>query len=203
MRIFDVGIAPTDMRDDAAAFAAHGFEQLIGGVYRIGGRLILDEDVRGAADRPSLVAEEDIAVAAHTGVARPFVARQTNKLTRSIEPCSKFVQPFPKRIGNLKIIALVTHHVDEGLIACIAEIVFRGPHSDGFATLAMQIGPIAPQRRGADHAKRVGLRDELAIGRYGKIEIAGVRRNKVFDSRGPSPFAMAMLSGRPLSGRDD
>src|ERR1700686_156643 len=144
MRIFDVGIAPTDMRDDAAVFGAHGFEQLIGGVYRIGGGLILDEDVRGAADRPSLVAEENIAVAAHAGVARPFVARQANKLARSIEQSSKLVQLFPKRIGDLKIIALVTDHVDEGLIARIAEIVLGCSHSDGLAALAMQIGPIAP-----------------------------------------------------------
>ena len=99
----------------------------------------------------------------------------------SIELRGELIELFPERIGDLEIIALVADHVDEGLVAGVAEIVFRRPHADGFAALAVQIGPIAPQRRGGHHAKRIGLRDKAAIGRHAQIEIAGAIRDKVFD----------------------
>src|SRR5207253_10179308 len=110
---------------------------------------------------PPLAMEEHVAVSAHTGIARPLVARHADELARLIEPSSEFVQFFPERIGDLEVVALVADYVDEGLVAGVVEILFCSPHSDGLAALAVQIGPIAPQRRGGRHAKRVGPRKQL------------------------------------------
>ena len=85
MGVFDVGIAPADMGDDHGVLAFERAEQLVRGVDGVGRGLALDQDVRRAADRPALVAEEDVAVAAHAGVARPFVARQADEAARLVE----------------------------------------------------------------------------------------------------------------------
>jgi len=76
---------------------------------------------------------------------------------------------------------LVTDHVDKGLVAGVAEVIFRTAHADGLAALAVQIGPVAPQRRGGDDAERIGARCDLAIGNELEIEIADLVRDDVVD----------------------
>ena len=83
MGIFQIGIAPADMGDDHGILAGERAKQLVGGVDGVGRGLALHQDVRRAADRPAFAAEENVAVAAHAGVARPFVARQADEAARA------------------------------------------------------------------------------------------------------------------------
>src|SRR5665213_2693678 len=95
VRVMQISVAATDVRDDAAVLAGEPLEQLVGGVDRFGRGLALDQDVRRAADRPTLFAIEDVAIAAHAGVARPFVTRQADELARLVEPRGQRVELFP------------------------------------------------------------------------------------------------------------
>ena len=69
-----VGVAPADMGDDDGVLVRERLEQSFGGVDRLGRGLAFDQNMRRAMDRPALAAVEDVAVAAHAGVAGPFVA---------------------------------------------------------------------------------------------------------------------------------
>ena len=85
MGVFQVRIAPTDMSDDDGVFAFKPTEQRVGGIDGIGRGLTLDQNMRRAADRASFAAVKHIAIAAHPGIARPFVSRKANKAAGNIE----------------------------------------------------------------------------------------------------------------------
>ena len=85
MGVADIGVAPADMGDDHGVLAVQRAEQLIRGVDGVGRGPALHQDVRRATDRPALAAEEDVAVAAHAGIARPFVAGQADETARRVE----------------------------------------------------------------------------------------------------------------------
>src|SRR5262245_22052962 len=128
---------------------------------------------RRKTGRAAFAPEEDVAVAAHAGVARPLVTRQAHETARRIERRGQSIELGPERVGDLKIVALVADHVDEGQIAGIAEIAFRRAHADGFAALPVQVAPVAPQRCGRNNAQRVGARELLAVRHEPQVEIAG------------------------------
>ena len=172
MRVFHVGVAPADMRDHHRILAFQRAKQLVRGVDGVGRGLALDQDVRRAADRAALAAIEDVAVAAHAGVARPFVAGKADELARLVEFGGQLVELLPERIGDLKVVALVADHVDEGRVARIAEVILRRAHADGFAALPVQIAPVAAQRRGFDHTQRIGAGDLGAVRHQTQIEVA-------------------------------
>jgi hypothetical protein len=66
----------------------------------------------------------------------------------------EFVEGFPERVGDLKVVALVADDVDEGLVAGIGEIVVGRIGADGLFALRMQVAPVVPVRLTRDHAKR-------------------------------------------------
>src|SRR5262249_15939625 len=82
---FDIRIAPAHMSDDHRVLASKRAKQLAGGVDGSGRGLPFDEDVRRAPDRAAFAPEEDVAVAAHAGVARPLVAWQAHETARDVE----------------------------------------------------------------------------------------------------------------------
>src|SRR5476649_534829 len=98
MGIFEVGVASADMGDDTAVFAAQGLEQFVSGINRFAGGLAFDQDVGRTAYRPSLVTKEHVAVAAHAGIARPLIARQTDELAGLIELRGELVELFPEAV---------------------------------------------------------------------------------------------------------
>ena len=157
-----VGIAPADMGDDDGVLVLQRLEQVVGGVDGVGRGLAFDQDVRRAADRPALAAVEDVAVAAHAGVAGPFVAGQADELAGLVERGGQPVELLPERVGDLEVVALVAGDVDERLVARVAEVVFRRAGADGLAALAVQVAPVAPQRARLHHAQRIGARQLLA-----------------------------------------
>ena len=158
------------------------------GVDRVGRGLALDQDVRRAADRPALVAVEDVAVAAHAGVARPFVAGQADERARLVELGGEPVELLPERVGDLEVVALVADDVDEGRVARVAEVVFGRTHADGLAALAVQIAPVAPQRRGRHDAQRIGARELLAVSAMTRSSTSpGASATRFSITRGPSP----------------
>ena len=188
MGVLDIRVAPADMRDDDRVLAVERAEQLIRRVDRVGRGLALDQDVRRAADRAAFVAIEDVAVAAHAGIARPFVAGQADELARHVEFRGEPVELLPERVGDLKVVALVADHVDEGRIARIAEIAFRRAHADGLAALSVQVAPVAAQRRGRDHAQRIGAGKLLAVRqRAADRDRRRASATRFSSTRGPSP----------------
>src|SRR4030095_2120848 len=82
---FDIRVAPADMGDDHRVLAFERAKELIGRVDGSARGLSFDEDVRRAPDRAAFAPKEDIAVAAHAGVARPLVAWQAHETARRIE----------------------------------------------------------------------------------------------------------------------
>src|SRR4029077_9351178 len=120
--IFHIGVAAADMRDDSTVLGLERLEQVIRGVDCVRRGLTFDQDVRRAADRPALVPIEDVTVAAHPGVARPFVSRQANKSSGLVQVRGEPVELRPECVGDLEVVALMADHVDERRIARIAEI---------------------------------------------------------------------------------
>src|SRR5262249_56549766 len=125
--------------------------------------LTFDQEGRRAMARAAFAAEEDVAVAAHASIARPFVAGQAQETARRIERGGQAVELSPERIGDLKIVALMADDVEEGKIARVAKIAFRRAHTYGFAALPVQVAPVEPQRCLRDHAQRIGAGKLLAI----------------------------------------
>ncbi len=171
MGIFQVGVAAADMGDDDGVLAFERAEQFVGGVDRIRRGLPLHQDVRRAPDRPALAAIEDVAIAAHAGVARPFVAGQADEPAGRVERGRQPVEFVPERVGDLEVVALVADHVDEGRVARVAEIGLGRSHPDGFAALPVQVAPIAAQRvpaspRAADWRARPPCRQPSGAARY-------------------------------------
>src|SRR5207245_1953482 len=79
---FDIGVAPADMGDDHRVLACKCAKQLIRRVDGSARGLSFDENVRRAPDRAALAPEEDIAVAAHAGIARPLVTAPADEPAR-------------------------------------------------------------------------------------------------------------------------
>ena len=182
MGVFEVGVAPADMGDDHGVLAGERAEQLVRGVDGIGRGLALDQDMRRAADGAALAAEEDVAVAAHAGVARPLVAGQADEAAGLVELGRQPVELRPERVGDLEVVALVADDVDEGQVARVAEIALRRAHADGLAALPVQVAPIASDRR-----RRRPLACGLArassspFAMSAKLEIAGVVGDEILD----------------------
>src|SRR6187455_193853 len=109
------------MRDDNGIFAFQPAKQRVGGVDGIGRSLAFDQNVRRASDWPSFVAIKDIPVAAHPGVARPFVSGKANEPPWNVELGCQTVELLPEIVGDLEVIALVTDHVDECGVTRIAK----------------------------------------------------------------------------------
>src|SRR3954471_20636570 len=103
--------------------------------------------MRRAPDRTSFPAVKDIAIAAHAGIAGPFVPRETNEPAGNVELGRQPVEFGPEGIGDLKVIALMADHVDERRVARVAEIGVSSAHADGLSALPVQIAPITAQRR--------------------------------------------------------
>ena len=65
---------------------------------------------------PSFIPKENIAVATHGGVARPFITREYDKSSILMIFFSELVQVFPECIVDLKIIGLMTGHIQKGFV---------------------------------------------------------------------------------------
>ncbi len=72
--------------DVELAGRGEGLEQVArGDAVRCGGRAVLDQRVRRAADDAVLLGEEDVAVAAERRVAGPLIAGQRDETARLVE----------------------------------------------------------------------------------------------------------------------
>ena len=65
---------------------------------------------------PPFIPKENIAVAAHGGVPRPFITREYDKSSILMILFSELVQVFPECIVDLKIIGLMAGHIQEGFV---------------------------------------------------------------------------------------
>ena len=76
---------------------------------------------------------------------------------------------------------MVTNYVDEGHIACVAKVIFSRTHADRFATLSVQITPVATERRFFDYAQRIGARQLRSVRHQPQVEIAFGIGNQILD----------------------
>ena len=118
VRHLDVGVASADMREDDAILALQRVEQLLRAV-RVARQIVLivDQGVRGTVDLSAFLHEEDVAIAAESGVARPFVARKDDEPPIFVKGAGEIVELVPEGGGDLEIIALVAHAVEKGPVA--------------------------------------------------------------------------------------
>ena len=99
------------------------------------------EGPAGPVDRAPFMAVPDIMIAAKTGIARPFVARDGQKLSRLLEFPGEVIKLFPKRIGDLEVVALVPCNIEKGLVPGEEKIVpcRIGPY--GLLALPVHVAP--------------------------------------------------------------
>ena len=177
-------------------------------VVRVG-RLVGDVDrirdlrVRGAMDGLALVAVVHVAVAADRRVGRPFVAGDADEAAGLVELRRQRVELAPEGAGDLEVVALVAHDVEEGLVAAELEVFARRVGAERLVGLAVRIAPEVHQRRvRGDDAQRVGAAQLPA----GLVEHADDDDRPARATRRPSttaaklPGAKRSVAGSPAIG---
>ena len=168
MGIADVGITAADMRDHDAIFALQPPEEvvrgmrvgcLVGDVGRIG-----DLRMRGAVNSLALAPKVHIAVAADGRIGRPFVAGDADKSAGPVERARQPIQLGPERAGDLEVVALMAHHIEEGLVAAELEIFTRRIGAQRLVRLTVGVAPEMNERQifGRD-AQRIGAAQFVAL----------------------------------------
>jgi len=79
--------------------------------------VIVHQRMRRSMDLLALVHEQNIAVAAEPGIARPLVARKDGERPVPVVFPRQLVQFVPERRGDLEVVALMAHAVEEGAVA--------------------------------------------------------------------------------------
>ena len=167
VRELDVGVAPADVGRHHAVAAPKLLEQRVR-VMRVGALVddvgrIGDLGMRGAVHGLALVAVVHVAVAAHGGVGRPLVSRNAYEAARLVELGGQRVELAPEGAGDLEVVALMAHDVEEGLVAAELEILSRGVGAERLVGLAVGVAPEMHERGGARHnAQRIGPAQLLA-----------------------------------------
>ena len=160
-----------------------GFEQVVGrrAIRRDIGP-VLDQCVGRPPDLASLFGEVDVAVPAKTRVARPLVARKNHEFSVLLEPGRELVQPLPKPVGDLEIVALMPRRVDKGAVPGEGEIVAGVTGADGLFRLAVKVGPVVNPVGVFDDPKGVGLGDRVSgLVQQLDHEISGFRHGQTRD----------------------
>ena len=108
-------------------------------------------------DGLAFVAVVHVAIAAHGGVRRPFVARDADELTWPVEVFCQGVEFAPERAGDLEVIALVAHDVEVRLVPAELEIFPRRIGAQCLVRLAVRVAPEMDESGVLGHyAQRVG-----------------------------------------------
>jgi hypothetical protein len=120
----EVGISTADMSDghtvNPVKSAKQGFRSVgrANFVVAFGGEL----GVAGAPNGIAFMAEIDIAIAAKSGVAAPFIAWNADECARNLKGVRKPIEFPSERIGDLEIVRLVPDHIHKGPVSAIFEI---------------------------------------------------------------------------------
>ena len=129
----NVCVAATDVRKHNTVFVGQGFKQIICAIGVSGQvRKIFHQCVVRPVYLPTFVTKHHIAVAAQTGVSRPFVTWEDDKSPILVELGGELVEFIPKRRGDLKVVALVAHRIQKGGVACKFDQFASGVGANGF-----------------------------------------------------------------------
>jgi hypothetical protein len=167
VRELHVGVAPAHVRHDNAVLAPELLEQLpsrmgvrgfIPYVRRIGNLC-----VRRAMDGLALPAIVHVSVAADRSVGRPLVPRNANEPARQVELLAKGVELAPECPRDLEIVALMSCHVEEGLVAGELEVLACGIGTEGFVRLPMRVAPEVDGTALGSHPQRIGAAQLAAV----------------------------------------
>ncbi len=145
VRVEDVGVAPADMGCHDAILVFQFLEQrvrrmgvgaFVAHIGRVG-----NLRMRRPENWLAFVTIMNVAVAADGGVGGPFVSRNADEGAGAVEFGRQTIERDPEVAGDLKIVALVSHHVEEGLVASELEIFARGIGAERFVRLAVRVAP--------------------------------------------------------------
>ena len=157
--VVDVGVPPSDVGEHHAVAASQAFEHLGGAVgVVLGVGPVVDQGVRRPVDGLALVQVEHVAVTPQAGVARPLVAREGHEPVVLGELGGQVVEMGPEGVGDLEVVALVGHHVQERPVPGEGMEVAGRVGADGLLGLAVEISPPWQQPRPCTH--RSGLDPE-------------------------------------------
>lgn len=181
----DVGVAAADVREDDGVLVLDGLEQRIGAVgvgVQVG--QVVHQGVGRTVQRTAFVQVQHVAVAAQAGIARPFVAGEDHEAAGFVVAGGQGVQVLPEFLGDLEIVALVAHRVQEGAVAREQDELLGGVGADGLFRLAVQVGPVVVARRLRGDAARVAARhDPVAVQDF-QAQVAGLGGDDAFDRVG-------------------
>ena len=188
----DVGIASTAMGiADHVPFAVRreGPEQVARRV-RVGVEVapVLDQGMRRAPDLAAGLRKEDIAIAAETGVSRPFVSGDGEERAGRLEFVGEAVEMRPELVGDLEVVTLVRNRVNRSQVTRKGEIVPGAARSDGFLRLAVQVRPEGQEFRRLHDLQRVGDANRFA-GRIDKTDFNGPGRVRCQTGESQPPCA--------------
>lgn len=93
-------------------------------------------------DLLALTHKQDVAIAAQTGIARPFIARKDDERAVLIVFPGQMVQLVPERGRDLEIVPLMAHAVEECPVAGKLDQIACRVGADRLLGLAMQVAPV-------------------------------------------------------------
>ena len=156
-------------------------------------------------DGLALVAVVHVAVAADRRVGRPLVARDAHEAAGLVELARQRVQLAPERAGDLEVVALVAHDVEEGLVAAELEVLARRVGAERLVGLAVRVAPEVHERRVLRHdAQRIGaaqlrrpLSSSTRMTQVARLGDAQVRRRRRRSGRARSAASPAGRRSAP------
>ena len=190
----DIRIAPAAMGPDHAVLVPEPLEQHMR-VMRIARlvREIRHLRMRGAIDRPPLLAKEHVPVPADRGVRRPLIARDRHEPPGLVQPRGQRVQILPERPGDLEVVALMRTHIHEGPVAGEQEVGLRRVGAERLVGLPVQIPPeMQPVRRLGDAqriapakcgTRRILHRDHQVLARLRREPVQHQRKGPGLEAR--------------------
>src|SRR6185295_9873899 len=121
-----------------------------------------------------------------------------HEAARLVEGARQRVELAPERAGDLEVVALVAHDVEEGLVAAELEVFARRVGAERFVGLPVRIAPVVQERltRGR-HAKEIGPAQLLSVlAEHANIEIGWIGNSKAVDDSGETAPLQARARGQ-------
>src|SRR5262249_4619873 len=156
---YDVGVAAADVRDQHDVVTAGELAEELGHREAVGGGIahVVYLGVRRAMQRGDVASEHDVAIAGARGHPGPFVADEDHAAAVLVEAIDLAAQPPPFLVGDLKVVRLVAHHVEQRHLAPEGEILLDRPGADRGARLAVEIAPPGLRLAGTNGPNQVRL----------------------------------------------
>jgi hypothetical protein len=135
----DIGVAAADAGNQHDVVSPRELPEQLGDGKTVGGGVahVVDFGVRGAVERGSVAAEHDVSVASARRHARPFVSDEDHAATVLVEAVDLPTESQPFFVGDLEVVRLMAHHVEQRHLASEGEVFLDRAGADRRASLAV------------------------------------------------------------------